>query len=368
MKRVLVTHAGGRIGIGFSRALKSAPEPVYVIGADSDSFKLHRAVADEKHLIPRAKAEEFIPVLRMLIEETKPDLLWVQHEAEIKVVASQEAMLGARTFLPKAETVNICQDKMASYLCWKRAGIPVPGSALIRTKADLERAFREFGQDLWVRAIRGAGGTGALAVSNLATAVQWIDFHDGWGNFMAARRLSDQTATWESVWKDGRLVAGQGRKRLYWEFSKLTPTGVTGIGGAHQWSDDPVLDKIAIQAVQAIDQTPNGVFSVDITYDNDGTANVTEINVGRFMSGGVIHYTNSGEANFPYMVLQAALDEWPESEPARRNPLPQDVTLIHGMDIEPVVIPTGQVQACQEALERRRTAARGLPAAPRVAA
>ncbi len=361
MKRVLVTHAGGRIGIGFSRALREAPEPVYVIGADSDRFKIHRAETDVRHLIPRANEWDFIPILRSVIEETQPDLLWVQHEAEIAVVSQCAPELEVRTFLPDPGTIATCQDKMASYECLNHAGVPVPDSLLIKSKADLEWAFRDLGECLWLRAVKGTGGNGALAVSDLATAVRWIDLRRGWGHFMAARRLSDQTATWESVWADGRLVACQGRKRLYWEFSGLTPTGVTGICGAHQWIADPIVDEIAVRAIHAIDPRPHGVFSVDFTYDNDGALLVTEINVGRFMSGGAIHYPTCEATNFPYIVLKVALGEWPEEQAARINPLPTDVTLIHGMDVEPVVIPTGRVQAYQDVLqERHRRASRGL--------
>lgn len=357
MKRVLLSHAGGRLGLGFTRALKAAPEPLHLIGLDAGKFSLQRAETNEKYLMPRANDEDYIPVLKSIIDETRAEFLWVQHEAEIAIVSQHAHSLSIPTFLPPPETIALCQDKLASYQRLCQAGVPVPDSILLRTEGDLHQAFRELGREIWLRAISGTGGRGSLPVSDYDFAKRWVDFHQGWGRFMAARRLTPKMVTWESIWENGRLIFAQGRMRLYWEFGNLTLSGVTGVGGAHRWVDDPVVDDIAMRAIKAIDPSPHGVFSADMTYDWQDLPNVTEINVGRFMSGGVVHFFKYG-LNVPYLTMQVGLGKEQVREVPLLNPLAQNVVLIHGVDIMPVVVDVRELEDCTEALERRRAALR----------
>jgi len=357
MKRVLLSHAGGRLGLGFTRALKAAPEPLHLIGLDAGEFSLQRAETDEKNLTPRANEEDYIPVLKSIIAETRPDFLWVQHEAEIDVVSQNAHSLGIPTFLPPPETIALCQDKLASYQRLYQAKVPVPDSILLHNEADLHQAFRELGREIWLRAISGTGGRGSLPVADYDFAKRWVDFHQGWGRFMAARRLTQKMVTWESIWREGKLIFAQGRMRLYWEFGNLTLSGVTGVGGAHRWVADPVVDDIAMRAIKAINPNPHGVFSVDMTYDWQDLPNVTEINVGRFMSGGVVHFFEYG-LNVPYLTMQVGLGTEQDMGLPMLNPLAQNVVLIHGVDILPVVVDVRELEGCTEALEKRRATLR----------
>ena len=294
MKRVLVSHAGGRIGLGFTRALRAALEPFHLIGVDANPVHVHRAVTDEKYLVPRADQENFLPALRSVIEDTRPDLIWPQHEGEIATLSRVAPLVGARTFLPSPETIALCQDKMGSYRRLHDAGLPVPLSMPMDSEDDLRRAFQELGPSLWLRATHGVAGRGSLPVSDYDTAKKWISFHRGWGRFMAAQRMTERTVTWESIWRDGRLIAAQTKTRLFWEFSNLTPSGVTGIAGAHKFVRDPLVDQIGPTAVKALDATATGIFGVDMVYDREGVPRITEVNAGRFQSGGAIHVPREG--------------------------------------------------------------------------
>ncbi len=359
MNRVLVTFAGGRLGIGVSRALKSGPEYVRVMGVDSDRVKVHRAAVDEVRLVPRAKEDDYLPVLAELVRETGTEFVWPNHEGEIAVIASEPGAVPAATFLPPPDTIAVCQDKLASYERFRRSGVPVPASTLVSSPADLEKAFRDFGTNIWVRAISGTGGKGSLPVSDLETARGWLDLNEGWGQFMAAEKMTESTVTWESVWWHGDLVFAQGRRRLYWEFSGIALSGVTGIGGAHQWVADPEVDGIALGAIEAVDPKPHGIFSVDMAYDSRGHPRVTEINCGRFMSGGVIHPFR-GHINVAQLILGLVSGKKPEASKPLLNTFSTRVVLVHGMDVEPVEIALDEVERCARELEERRA---GLSAA-----
>ena len=353
MKRVLVTNSGGRLGVSFTRALKAAPESIYVIGVDSHKFMLQRSESNEKYLVPRANEEDYTPVLRNVISETNRDLICVQLTPEMLPVSAYRDYLGTQTFLPKHEIFVICDSKMSSYERWRQAGVPVPESMLIYSEGDLRLAFSELGDRLWLRPIRGTGARGSLPIFDFHTAKTWIDMARGWGFFMAAPLLEKETRTWESIWSKGELIAAQSRKRIYWEFRKITPSGNSGLTGAAVITPDPAADEIAIQAIKAIDPEPHGIFTVDMTYDRAVLPYVTELNAGRLASNGAAVFTPLG-FNMPSISVKVALGKELGFDPPLVNPLPDGMVSIHGMGVEPVLTDITYVNGFDKELKQRR--------------
>ncbi|MEX0761267.1 MAG: carboxylate--amine ligase [Dehalococcoidia bacterium] len=352
MKRIMVTGAGGAPSIGLTRSLKAATAPYRVIGIDADKYNIHRAISDEKYLVPKAREADYLPVLKSVIKETQPDLLCVQQSAEMLTISAARDELGVKTFLPRHRTLEICEDKFLSQQVWVKAGLPVPATVLVNNEADLKQAFDDLGRNLWIRATTGSAGRDALPVDNFETARDWIQGKNGWGRFTAAERLRPQSVTWQSIWKDGCLLVAQGRKRLYWEFSNRAPSGVTGVTGTGVTVSDPVVDEIARDAVLAIDQDPDGIFGVDLTYDEEGLPNLTEINCGRFFTTHQF-FTNAG-LNLPDIFVRAALGEELPTLPGKVNPLPEGLVWIRGMDVEPVLTDLDNVASLETELEQRR--------------
>lgn len=341
--------------------MQQAEPPIQVTCVDTNPYQLERAAAPRRHLIPSAKHPEYLDVLERLVAETGADIVWPNHEAEIALIARERPRLGgAVTFLPDYAAVEHCQDKMTSYEYLRNAGLPVPESIMVNTEDDLREAFNRFGSPIWVRALRGTGGKGARPVDDMRSARLWIELNDGWGSFMAAECLSASTITWESVWRDGELIFGQGRKRLYWEFASLTPSGVTGIAGGLEWVADSNIDDIGMRSVNALSERPNGIFGVDITYDNSGAPRVTEINCGRFMSGGIVHHLGCG-TNVAQVVARLALGESPGFDTPLLNPC-RDGVLVHGMDVEPVTTTVERARQYKEELAGRLTSSNRVTA------
>ncbi|EDN71228.1 hypothetical protein BGP_3068 [Beggiatoa sp. PS] len=130
-------------------------------------------------------------------------------------------------------------------------------------------------------------------------------------------------------------MVAQTRYRRSWNFGNRTLSGVTGITGVGETYSDPVVDRTAQDGIFAIDTEPHGIFSVDMTYDNNGLPNLTEINIGRFFT---THYffTKAG-INFPEIYCNIALEnKFPVLE-KKVNPLPDGLIWIRGMDVEPVL-------------------------------
>jgi len=352
MKRILITGAGGSPSVNFTRSLRQSKDEYYLVGTDADKYYLQRAEVDKTYLAPLAKDPKYIDFLNYIIDKEKIDLVHAQNDVEVSVLSERREELHAPTFFPKKETVKILQDKFESFKIWEAAGIKVPHTILIQKDTNLQELLDGFGGSMWIRAITGAGGRGSLPVHDVASAKNWLDFNEqngAWtGNFTAAELLEPETVTWMSLWKDGELVVAQGRKRLYWELSKISPSGVTGATGTGLTYSSPELDKIAEAAVKAIDPHPDGLFGVDMAYDKNGVPNPTEINIGRFFTTHQF-FTNAG-LNMPEMFVNVALGgEMPELE-KRVNPLPDDLVWIRGMDFEPVLSDMKTVQASVDEL------------------
>lgn len=353
MKRILVTGAGGSPSANFIRSLRKAPENFYIVGTDADKFYLMRAETDTRYLVPLARDPQYLDILNKIIEEEKIEFVHAQNDVEVNFLSENRDKLKAKTLFPDQKTVKLCQDKFLSFQKWEAAGLKVPKTRIIKTRAELEQAFEDFGGKLWIRATTGAGGRGSLPVYDTETAVNWLNFQKGWdGTFTASELLEKDSITWMSMWHNGELVIAQGRRRLYWELSKISPSGVTGATGAGETVSDPVLDDIAQKAVLAIDKKPEGLFGVDLTYDKDGVPNPTEINIGRFFTTHQF-FTELG-VNMPYMFVKLAYGEKLPPIKKRLNSAPDHWVWIRGMDFEPVLAPMGEIEKEVKKLEAMR--------------
>lgn len=343
MKRILVTGAGGSPAVNFTRSLRKAPEKFYIVGTDADKYYLLRAEVDKRYLAPMANDKDYLKVLNAIIAKEKIEFVHAQNDTEVNFLSENREKINAKLLLPSKETVQICQDKFLSFEKWEAAGIKVPYTTIIRNKSDLEKAFKKLGGKMWIRAISGAGGRGSLPVYDMDTAINWLDFQKGWdGTFSASELLEKDTITWMSLWHEGKLVVAQGRRRLYWELGKISPSGVTGATGGGETVSDPVLDDIAQRTVLAIDKKPEGLFGVDLTYDKNGLPNPTEINIGRFFTTHQF-FTEVG-LNMPYIFVKLAYGEELPKFKKKLNPAPDHMVWIRGMDFEPVLASRQEIE------------------------
>lgn len=347
MKRILVTFAGGTGGRGVSIALRASSEPVHLIAVDAEKFSLARSVADERHMVPRADAPGYLDFLRQIVEQTEPDLIWPNHDAEVGLIASDEH-LSPLAFLPPGEVVDLCQDKAAASDAYSTAGVPIPPSRLINDEVDLKAAFTELGPELWIRLTRGAGGKGSTPVSDLDTARNWIDIHSGWGKFTAASNIKGERLNCETVWSKGKLMAAQGNTYVMPELGSLTRSGITGVSRANRWNNSPDILEISKKAVRAVMPEPNGIFSVDMLRDCDGDLHVTEINAGRFSNGGFTHSLSHG-VNIAFETMKLALGE--ETSLPIVNQLPDTHLMIRGIDLEQFEVHFDQIDAPEHRFE-----------------
>lgn len=339
---ILVTGCGGAASTGFIRSLREAPERFRIIGIDCDKYHLLRSEADESLLSPSANDPLYIDFLNYIIEEKGITLLFAQPDQEVFKISENRGKIKAKTFLPDHRTVEICQDKYESYLIWKRAGVRVPETILIKEESDIERAFKDLGSPLWVRARRGAFGKGSILCSTSGEVKVWVEMKRGWGEYLCARYLPGRMLTHQSIWYEGEMIVCQGRGREYWEFANRSPSGVTGITGCGWTVSEPALDEIAISAIKAVDPMPHGIFGVDCTCDGEGFPNPTEINIGRFFT--THHFFTRAGLNMPYIYVKLALTGTSPRLKKRINPLREGLAWIRGMDIQPILTDLDEIE------------------------
>jgi hypothetical protein len=347
--RILVGGAGGAAPNGFIRSLRASGRGDWVIGMNSSPTDLLLAPVDERHVVPHAKADDFGDALFWLLERTKPDLVHVQSDEEVRGLSLLRHVVkasGARLFLPPHPVIDTCQDKWSSYLAWRDAGLTVPRTRLISEPADLEECFGELGAPLWLRETVGAAGSGAIRTSDPGLARHWIAHRQGFGRFTAAECLTSDTVTWQSLWHEGELVVAQTRRRRSWAYSRNAPTGVTGITGVGETCSDPGVDGIAQRAIAAVTARPHGIFGVDMAYDTAGVPNPTEINVGRFFTTHEF-FTRAG-LNMPEIYVGLALERRAPRLERTINPLPDGLLWVRGMDVDPVLTTVEDVSALLE--------------------
>lgn len=341
MKTILATASGGPSTLSFTRSLRDADpqrKKYRLIGTDCDPYNIHRSEVDASFLCPKATEPAYIPFLLDLIRREKVDFLHSQPEIEAYTIGRHREQItgtGCRLFMPAQATIELLRDKWHSFEVWQKAGIKVPANIFLNCRADLERAYQQIGPEIWIRETIGAAGKGSLSRPTFETALDHLNATEAWGRSVAAEHLSKDTVTWQSIWHEGRLVVAQGRRRLNWAFGNRAQSGVTGLTGVGETVGDPALDALAVRCIRTADANPNGIFSVDFTYDLKGHPNPTEINIAKFFT--THHFITRAGCNMPEILVQIAFGEYKGGYDVR-NPCESGLLWIRGIDIEPVMI------------------------------
>ncbi len=268
-------------------------------------------------------ADEGDDVLKA-VERSSPDLVFAGTDRAVLKLTRRRSEIrkrGADVFLPRWHVIDNCQDKWTSYKMFRLAKVPVPDTVLARKLNSLPY------DKVHVRQREGGGGYRSFSGCKRA-AQMWLDHVNGHHSFTAAEWLPGPTVTWQGIYADGKLYASQQRKRLEWTH------GDRGSALLSETYSDAIHNKVALDAIFAVDLFPHGVYGVDMTLDADGNPRVTEINVGRFFT--TIEFFTQAGVNFPDIACRLGLKE--TVEPVGSNPLPNGLRWQRRMDAPPELI------------------------------
>lgn len=348
MSKILIAGAGGAPSENVIRSLLECTKKEEIIGMGSEPFDLMLSRAKRRYYVPYAVEPGYKKALLSILEKEKPDLVHFQNDIEIREASKLRDKItatGTKIYMPRHEVIEDCVDKGRTYKIWEAKGIKVPKTIVLNNEQDLKVAFDKLGNDqgqIWLRAVVGGGGKGALPTNDYNFAKIWIDRFKGWGVFTAAELLSPNTVTWLSIWYEGELVVAQTRKRNCWDFGNRTLSGVTGITKVGETCSNETVNRVAQDAIMVVDKKPHGIYGVDMTYDNSHFPNPTEINISRFFTTAYF-FTKAG-LNMPKIFKDIALyNEFPSLE-RKINPLPDGLLWIRGMDTEPLMTTKEEIE------------------------
>ena len=351
MKRIMVTGAGGPAGINFVMSLRIAPERMFVVGTEANPHFVYLAPTDRKYLVPKATEILYIDKLNELTEKEKIEFLHPQPDIEVQVVSENREKLKARTFLPSKKAVKACQDKLESAKIWRNKGIPVARTMALRKEQDIDEAFQELGNPIWIRARHGAGGRGSTPASNKETAISWINYwksrNVNW-EFIAQEHLPGRNIGFHSLWKNGELITSMARERIEYIYPYLAPSGVTGTPAVQKTVHDKEVNRIGTEAVLAIDPNFTGIACVDLKENKHGIPCATEINAGRmFTTSFFFSYASKilrkdYYANIPYLYVKLAYSERIPEIP-KYDVLPENTYWVRHIDAPAKLVRNGKI-------------------------
>ncbi|MGB9756354.1 MAG: ATP-grasp domain-containing protein [Candidatus Bathyarchaeales archaeon] len=351
MRRIVATGAGGPAGINFVLSLRLAPEKIFIVGTEANEHFIYLASTDRKYRVPKAEETGYIDALNEIIRKERADFLHAQTDVEVSVVSENREKIEANLFLPSKKAIAACQDKFESAKIWMKKGVPVAKTVEVRNERDVDKAFEELRNPIWIRATHGAGGRGSTLATNKETALSWINYWKARGmnwNFIAQEHLPGRNTAFHSLWKDGELVTSMARERLEYIYPHLAPSGVTGTPAVQRTIHDENVNKIATEAVLSIDSNFNGIACVDLKENRDGVPCVTEINAARMFTTSFF-FSYASEvlrkdyyANIPYLYVKLAFKESIPEIP-KYNILPENVYWIRHIDARAKLVKDGKI-------------------------
>lgn len=132
---LLITGAGGDIGLSIARLLRDGGHVGRLIGADCNAAGVAHAFFNEFALLPRADNAEYIEALIALARRVGASAIMPLAEAELAVLL-REGLIAGRVGDTPVLTANVAAiatglDKLRTFETLRAAGIPTPDSGIV---------------------------------------------------------------------------------------------------------------------------------------------------------------------------------------------------------------------------------------------
>lgn len=306
-------RAGTGAANNLVRSLRAGDRSLRVVGCHSDPFFLKKSSADANYLLLSPHHRDFARALRCVVERAKVDLVIPTTDDDVHVLGDLRNELPCRVFLPRQDTIALCQDKYALIETLRDRGVPAPATCAVTDLGAIEDLFRrlEPAARLWCRARRGSGSVAAIPVTTPVQAHAWISYWEQMRGvpstaFTLSEFLPGRDFACQTLWQGGVPILVKTTERLSYFGGRNTPSGTSSIGGLHKTVNVPRVVETSLAAVRAVDPAASGALSIDLKEDATGRPCVTEINVGRFLTGTPI-FDLTGRHNMSVTYVRLAL-------------------------------------------------------------
>ena len=257
---ILLTGAGGDIGIALARVFREALPDTPILGADCDAQAVGAEFVDAFHILPRADAPDYIDALRALIRREEVQLLIPLAENELSRLLAEGCIGGgiedAQIISANERALSTGLDKFRTAQLLEEAGLPMPQTGIVG-----EHEPGDF--DLIIKPRSGQGSKGLLRLER-----------SGYESVMAQR----EGDIWQRWLKDESEEYTCGLARFETmptrslAFRRTLRGGLTGRG---EVIHDPRLTQLCADVAEALDL--NGAINIQLRLDA-GTPCIFEIN------------------------------------------------------------------------------------------
>jgi carbamoyl-phosphate synthase large subunit len=339
--RILVTGAGSGASGNLIRGLRATTLAPCIIGVNDDRFTLRQSPADRNYLVPRANAPAFTEGIAEIMRREGVNVVLATGDHDVKALSDHREQLPIPLFLPRRETIDLCQDKYTLNAVLRERGIPAPLTYEVTGLEHIDEIMARLPRQrfVWCRRRRGSRSTGATAVASVEQARAWIS---QWGDlqgvpasdFTLSEYLPGRHLVLQGVWRDGRLLLAQTVECISYFAAGNNPTGVFSVPSLAKTVFEPVVLDICVRAVPAIDPGASGAFVIELREDRHGVPAITEINVGRFAMG-VTALLGTARHNLLEVFARSAVGE-PVGVETPYEPSPE-YYLVRDLDMTPGV-------------------------------
>ena len=335
----MVMGAGTGAANNLVRGLRAGDASWRIVGCHSDPFFLRKSSADGNYLLPSPRHPGFARALRHVVQLARADVVIPTTDEDVQRLSALREGLRGRVFLPRAEAIALCQDKYALVDALRQRDVPVATTYAVNDPDDLEDLFKRLGPAyrVWCRARRGSGSVAAIPVATAAQARAWISYWETMRGvpataFTVSEYLPGRDFACQTLWRHGVPVLVKTTERVSYFGGRSTPSGTSSIGGVHKSVNVPRVVDASLAAVRAIEPTASGAFSVDLKEDEGGRPCVTEINVGRFLTGTPI-FDLTGRHNMSATYVRLAVGD--PVEIADAYDVAEDYYMVRDLDALP---------------------------------
>ena len=340
--RALVTGAGTGASGNVIRALRRISLPTYIVGINDDRFTLGQSSADCNYLYTAPDGKSFVDTAIEIVRRERVNVIIATDDHFVRDLSDARGRFPIRLFLPRRETIDLCQDKLALSEFFRGKGIRAPRTYAVRSLRGLDAIFARFprGSVLWCRARRGSRALGAAPVLTVEQARAWItlwrDLHGiVVSEFTLGEYLPGRHWVVTSVWHKGTLLRAQATEILGYFAAGNNPSRVSSLACLAKTVVADEALSTALDAVRALERRPHGAFNVELRDSADGVPAITEINIGRFPAG-ITALLAIGKDNMVELFVAAAIGH----PTVAAEPLgsAKEYYLVRDLDAEPGIV------------------------------
>ncbi len=172
MNNVLISGAGGDVGIGAIQIIREYQPDAKIIGLDVNSENAAPLLCDEFVQAPLANSSQYFPFLRDTFNTFAPDFFIPTSDSEIVTLCNQGIQEFPHTLLPNSTAVHVFKDKLTTFDYLKSIELPAPWTIPLAQ-------FQGSDQPVIVKPRIGRGSQGVFcidSVDDLPGNLNYADF------------------------------------------------------------------------------------------------------------------------------------------------------------------------------------------------